>query len=95
MVRRVRKTNDEKEEERRYMARQKLCAIAKKNHPYSNDIARWGGGATQKYRICNICDYEIEGSSFAGNYPRTKKSERAEEEHIEEHVNELLNKKRK
>jgi hypothetical protein len=55
-------------------------------HPHSTGIARWGGGARQKYRICNICDTEIQGTSFCGSYPRTMKSQKAETEHIKAHL---------
>jgi hypothetical protein len=59
---------------------------AKRRHPRSNGIARWGGGSRKKFRICNICEKEIAGTSFCGDYPRTKKSERAEMEHVKSHI---------
>jgi hypothetical protein len=69
-----------------FQSENEMMEEARQRHPHSNGIARWGGGATQKFRICNLCEAEIQGTSFCGSYPRTKKSALAEEEHVKSHI---------
>ena len=69
-----------------------LLEIARTRHPHSGDLARWGQyhyRGLSAYRICNICEQDITDSSFDKNYRRTKKSEAAEEEHMQKHLKEL------
>ena len=70
-----------------------LLKIAKKRHPHSIGICRHGGGAKQKYRICNLCEGEL--GSYSGNYPRTQRSYKFEYEHILMHIKEYEEQQKK
>ena len=70
----------------------KLLEIATKRHPHSGDLARWGQyhyRGLSAYRICNICEQDIVGSSFDRHYRRTQKSIEAENAHMAKHLEEL------